>query len=677
MLRAQLLRQETAVDSISPERAGSIMYDTLAYINQMQLQAANPLLISKIYASVAAMEADSAPVSDLTGQPLRPGQVVVIASADSDNGSVYRYNGGTESRWTVVGKIGNLTPVDSLGSDSTQLPLAARQGKVLDEKVSALGQEIFAAIGDIDTEIAGAAQFPIDETSLGSIGNNTTSIFMIIPEKRITKVNRIRFVGRTGTIYFYKVKWDGTNAATFSLITSRVINPIENTAILEINVDVDLASDEYIGVNGNFWFKNNTSGYNGGGRVVTMSTGAVSGFAAGQYLFTNPYYKDLDVRVLDVTDYAENTERMAVMYDGNFSTTNPDFVGPQTISGGKLVVGTDTIYLDKFYSLAHRTFRALCTFNSTVKAVFSTVDYNNNVETGYCNRIIIDMSAKTVQCLAQGAVYCSLLNLPGHPFLVEITKHYQRNIVKITDIYNGASWSHTWTFSGRGGTGEGEVSPLVNTGMAWDKYAMRTTSGIFQVERVTVLGEKTDVIFYGDSITEPEGYWPTDRFDHAWTQLLRRRSRGRIIFSGRGGSGLNTMLPRMQAELPALMPKAVFVTIGTNGGISYATMKAVVDYIKSLGITPYINHIPANLRGTVSNHAEVNAIIDQLRADEQITGIDFDLPTSVSYLGVNVNTATMWHDQQGDVDVYLHPNELGSAAMVARVLIDVPEIFNI
>ena len=142
MLRAQLLRQETALDSISPERAGGIMYDTLAYINQMQLQGANPLLISKIYASVAAMEADSAPVSDLTGQALRPGQVVVIASADSDNGSVYRYNGGTESRWTVVGKIGNLTPVDSLDSDSTQLPLAAHQGNVLNGKIADLSQKV-------------------------------------------------------------------------------------------------------------------------------------------------------------------------------------------------------------------------------------------------------------------------------------------------------------------------------------------------------------------------------------------------------------------------------------------------------------------------------------------------------------------------------------------------------
>ena len=113
MLRAQLLRQETAVNSISPERAGSIMYDTLAYINQMQLQDANPLLISKIYASVAAMEADSAPVSDLTGQPLRPGQVVCIVTdddTDPDYGMIYRYDGttGGASSWTACGKLGSF-----------------------------------------------------------------------------------------------------------------------------------------------------------------------------------------------------------------------------------------------------------------------------------------------------------------------------------------------------------------------------------------------------------------------------------------------------------------------------------------------------------------------------------------------------------------------------------------
>lgn len=145
LARAAALRDETALNSISPERAGGIMYDTLLALNELWLQQGSALVISKIYASVAAMEADSAPVSDLTGQPLRPGMIVVIASSDSDNGSVYRYNGivNNASSWTLVGAIGNLDPVDSLDSDSTTLPLAAHQGKVLDGKINQLGQDLY------------------------------------------------------------------------------------------------------------------------------------------------------------------------------------------------------------------------------------------------------------------------------------------------------------------------------------------------------------------------------------------------------------------------------------------------------------------------------------------------------------------------------------------------------
>ena len=138
--RAEALKEETALNSISPDRAGSIMYDTLIYINQMQLQASNPLLISKIYASVAAMEADSAPVSDLTGKPLVAGQVVCIVTSDTssaDYGVIYRYDGTTDgvSSWTAVGEMGGAAPIDSLDSDSTVRPLAARQGKILDNSI--------------------------------------------------------------------------------------------------------------------------------------------------------------------------------------------------------------------------------------------------------------------------------------------------------------------------------------------------------------------------------------------------------------------------------------------------------------------------------------------------------------------------------------------------------------
>ena len=153
LARAAALRDETALNSISPERAGGIMYDTLIALNELWLQQGAALVISKIYASVDAMEADTAPVSDISGKPLRPGQIVVIASQDEDNGSVYRYNGTDSPSWSLVGNIGNLEPVDSLDSDSTQLPLAAHQGKVLDEKISQLGQKLLGVDSAKDTII--------------------------------------------------------------------------------------------------------------------------------------------------------------------------------------------------------------------------------------------------------------------------------------------------------------------------------------------------------------------------------------------------------------------------------------------------------------------------------------------------------------------------------------------
>jgi hypothetical protein len=112
MNRARSLRNETAINSISPERAGGIMYDTLAYINETQLLSANPLLISKIYDSVEDMEADAAPVSDLDGSALLPGQLVCIVTGDPDDpedGLVYRYDGTEDdtSSWTAVGRIGS------------------------------------------------------------------------------------------------------------------------------------------------------------------------------------------------------------------------------------------------------------------------------------------------------------------------------------------------------------------------------------------------------------------------------------------------------------------------------------------------------------------------------------------------------------------------------------------
>lgn len=111
MARAEALKNETRLNSISPERVGSILEDTLKFINEYQLLA-SALVICKVYTSVSAMQSDAAPVSDLTGRDLVKGQLVVISpdsASDTTSGDVYRYDGIIDgvSQWTYVSKIGD------------------------------------------------------------------------------------------------------------------------------------------------------------------------------------------------------------------------------------------------------------------------------------------------------------------------------------------------------------------------------------------------------------------------------------------------------------------------------------------------------------------------------------------------------------------------------------------
>lgn len=139
--RAKKLREETRLDSISPDRVGALIEDTLKYINAYQLLASSPAL-HKVYQSVAHMQSDAAPQSDLTGNALRVGQLVVIVptdQADPTAGDVYRYDGpsGNTSAWTFVAKIGGV-PADSTFSSTSTNPL---QNKVITEKFAEVDRD--------------------------------------------------------------------------------------------------------------------------------------------------------------------------------------------------------------------------------------------------------------------------------------------------------------------------------------------------------------------------------------------------------------------------------------------------------------------------------------------------------------------------------------------------------
>lgn len=120
--RAESLRDEKALNSISPERVGGIMTDTLKYLNDFQLSSGS-LGLDKTYTSISAMNADTEPVSDITGKPLKAGQLAVIVptvESDPDAGKVYRYN--SPGDWTYIQTIGNIIADKEL-SETSENPI--------------------------------------------------------------------------------------------------------------------------------------------------------------------------------------------------------------------------------------------------------------------------------------------------------------------------------------------------------------------------------------------------------------------------------------------------------------------------------------------------------------------------------------------------------------------------
>lgn len=247
LARAQALREETELGSISPERAGSIMYDTLQQINQMQLLGAS-LVINKIYASVAAMEADSAPVSDLSGTALKEGQLAVIVPSDtssSDLGSVYRYNGTTDgvSSWSFVGKIGGY-PMDETPTEGSTR--AVTSGGVYSQ-VSQLAQEVTDLDGQINGSEGTATVSKVYEypayriatsfkLTTASAADYQVDVFPVTAEKSYHLV--IPAIGSNYTIHF---AFYGTYPADSSALLS-TLDPVPKGSGSNFSYDIVIPS---------------------------------------------------------------------------------------------------------------------------------------------------------------------------------------------------------------------------------------------------------------------------------------------------------------------------------------------------------------------------------------------------------------------------------------------------
>ena len=376
---------------------------------------------------------------------------------------------------------------------------------------------------------------------------------------------------------------------------------------------------------------------------------------------------------INIADLSRNGE--VVLYNTKLNSLNEDIKGEQHFSANSLIVDR-FLFLDKFYAASDRTIKYVCKFASDTIAKFAcTLDATgNNTNTP----VLVDVANKRISISTYAWESCEVLN-SSDIFLISITKHYQDLVVEVENMYNGDKTTYHKVRNGTGGEGAGAVGVATPVGMQRDYYCFSLESGsAYYISQIIVNCAKVDLLMYGASINEPEAYYPTEDFDKSWTQLVIQKMKGRAMSSGRSGTGIYQLLARIKNELPFIKAKYVMITVGTNGGNTVENLSQLVDYIESQGSICILNHIPANINQKgISNQVEVNAIIDRVRELKGVRGADFDIPTSMNHDGVDVDTSQMWEEDYGGETgtVWHHPNVKGAATMFARLLIDVPEIF--
>ncbi|MGN6492001.1 MAG: SGNH/GDSL hydrolase family protein [Agriterribacter sp.] len=339
---------------------------------------------------------------------------------------------------------------------------------------------------------------------------------------------------------------------------------------------------------------------------------------------------------------------------------------------GLVITGNkNVIQLNKYYSLGERLVRYHVRFSATTKAVFqsNTGDF----------KAIVDVPKQTISIESKPAVWKQVKIDAANEYLVEIQRHYQQSKIILTDLTTGDSQELEINADGSGGVGVGAVGSESGMAHQWDYYCFGLLEGAaLTVKQICVQAMESDLtlLLYGDSITQPEGYFPAKDFPSAWTQLVMQHVKGKSISSGRGGCTIKEVLERIKNELPYVKAKYVMVTIGTNGGNTEQNLSELVEYIRANGSTPILNNIPSNEHGT---QVEANLLIEKVRKKYGINGCRFDIATSLNRDGKEVDKATMWHEDYTAVNnwghYYHHPNVKGSRLMYLQTLIDIPEIY--
>ncbi|WP_298650921.1 Ig-like domain-containing protein [uncultured Proteiniphilum sp.] len=408
--------------------------------------------------------------------------------------------------------------------------------------------------------------------------------------------------------------------------------------------------------------------------VATVVNGLVEAIAVGEAVVTVKY-QTVSVDI-PITIEAAKPVQGSILYDIKINNTpiqelQLNGVAQYTTEGLNVTEEGNVVKLDKFYALAERMIRYHIKPSHNAKALFKSSEGDFNA--------FVDVPNKRISIATDPVSEQHVPFLEGNrEYIVEIYHIYQQAKVRVIDIQTREEVVISVTNDGQGGFGAGALQKGFAVGMQWDHYCFGLVEGSsLLIKQITVyaLKKSVNLLMYGDSITQPEGYFPTTDFPKAWTQMVISRLNGNAMSSGRGGGTITMVLNYIQNELPYIKAKYVMVTIGTNGGNTEANLTELINYIKEQGAIPILNNIPGNESGS---QIENNELIEKVREKLGLKGCKFDMATSINGDGREVDKSLMyWEDYSNSYgwQIYHHPNEKGGQKMYERTLIDIPEIY--
>lgn len=342
-----------------------------------------------------------------------------------------------------------------------------------------------------------------------------------------------------------------------------------------------------------------------------------------------------------------------------------------TSNGLKITGKSGVVQLKKAYSLGERLVKYQLLFAKDTKAVFQSSSGDL--------KLLIDVPQQMMQLQTSPIAGKKIDINDRDEYLLEIRRNYQQTTITLSNFSSGESTVLEINGDGSGGVGTGAIREERFIVHHWDHYCFGLLDGsALLVKQMVVQSLESDLtlLIYGDSQSQPEGYFPAKDFHLSWTQLVMQQVKGKSISSGRGGATIKDLKERINNELPYLKARYVMVTIGTNGGNTEENLSQLVEYIMAQHSIPILNNIASNESGT---QVEINRIIDKVRIKYGIKGVRFDIATSISGDGKEVDKSTMWLEDYTAVNgwghIYHHPNVKGSRKMYLQTLLDVPEIY--